>query len=93
MEFNVGDIVRIRQDLNTNTIYNNLCVIFPMMQMCEQNKEWVITEKTISFGDYRYRLEGQKAYGDGTFLWASDMLEPVDNIVISQSELADFLGI
>lgn len=93
MEFNVGDVVRIRQDLNLETMYNDLIVITPMMEMCRENKEWVISRKYKVHGYDRYILEGQTPYGDGEFIWSTDMLEPVDNIVISQSELADFLGI
>lgn len=94
MEFNVGDTVRIRQDLNMEILYENLCVIDFMINMCRENREWIISDKfTWSDDKYVYELLGQEDYGGGDFAWTASMLEPVDNIVISQSELADFLGI
>lgn len=95
MEFNVGDIVRIRQDLNMETIYENICVVSPMMDMCKENKEWVISEKQYTYLSVNtYQLAGQDCYDDGVFIWTAAMLEPAGNeIEVSQSELADFLGI
>lgn len=95
MEFNVGDVVRIRQDLNMETLYEDISVIDPMMDMSRKNMEWIISDKFKWFGNlYAYKLDGQINYDNGDFAWTASMLEPAGNeIEVSQSELADFLGI
>lgn len=95
MEFNIGDVVRIRQDLNMEILYENLCVVDPMIAMCRENREWIISDKFTWSGDkYVYELSGQEDYDGGDFAWTAAMLEPAGNeMEISQSELADFLGI
>ena len=93
MGFNIGDMVKIRPDLDVNSEYNGICVIPYMVDLANTNKEWMIASKFKDWGINTYRLAGQEEAGFSG-IWTDDMLIlSARKIEIKQSELADFLGI
>lgn len=93
MKFNIGDVVKIRPDLDVDSEYNGICVIPYMVDLAHTNKEWVIASKSRDWDINAYRLAGQEEAGFSG-IWTDDMLIlSARKIEIKQSELADFLGI